>query len=82
MKLYGTIESNRAKKGQGGDYLNIEIKDEQENKIFELYARIVQGKYIIDGYAIHQQENGRRSEQYYRYEIEKGNKKKKRNYAN
>ncbi len=25
MKFYATIESNRAKKGQGGDYLNIEI---------------------------------------------------------
>lgn len=25
MKLYATIESNRAKKGQGGDWLNLDI---------------------------------------------------------
>jgi len=30
MKLYATVESERAKKGQGGDYLDIDITDEDE----------------------------------------------------
>lgn len=33
MKLYATIESERAKKGQGGKHLNIDILDENKNLI-------------------------------------------------
>lgn len=36
MKLYATITSNRAKKGQGGDFLDIEVLNEKQQTIMEI----------------------------------------------
>jgi hypothetical protein len=36
MKLYATVESNRAKKGQGGDYLKIRAQDADRNTFISL----------------------------------------------
>ena len=36
MKLYGTITSERATKGQGGKYLFIEVLNEQKKRIAQL----------------------------------------------
>ncbi len=71
MKLYATTTSNRATKGQGGDYLDIEIKGENQEVIFELKAKQEAGRYIIEGYAIsyHTKNESLRSESYYKYEL-------------
>lgn len=82
MKLYATIESNRAKKGQGGDYLDIEVKGEDQSTILELKIRpetAFDGSeyYLVTGYAIQPEHApGRRSEHYIKYEIAKGEKQK------
>jgi hypothetical protein len=46
MKLYATIESNRAKKGQGGDYLHIDINVGME-KVAEINVMQYGDDYII-----------------------------------
>lgn len=46
MKLYSTITSERASKGQGGQYLDISIFSESE-KIAELYIREYEGDIVI-----------------------------------
>lgn len=38
MKLYATVTSERASKGQGGKFLNIIISDEHKNPAYRLYA--------------------------------------------
>lgn len=39
MKLYGTITSERATKGQGGKYLIIEIFDENKNSLWGITVK-------------------------------------------
>lgn len=36
MKLYATVQSERASKGQGGNFLNIIVKDENKQEIARL----------------------------------------------
>lgn len=74
MKLYAKTTSERASKGQGGEYIDISISREDKAVIFELKAREVNGQYILDGYAINPREDGKRSEQYFKFEIAKGKK--------
>lgn len=45
MLLYATIESERASKGQGGEYLDINIKDERGVTFCLLKVRKEQGKF-------------------------------------
>lgn len=78
MKIYATTTSERATKGQGGnDYLDIEVKGENQEKLLEL--RITQNEdgehYTVEGYAIsyHAKNGDLRSESYVRYEL-KGKK--------
>lgn len=77
MKLYATVQSERATKGQGGETLEIVITGENKETLFELDAKKVGDQYIIDGYAIsyHSKNASLRSESYYRYEL-KGNQQK------
>lgn len=42
MLLYGIIRSERASKGQGGEYLDIEIMDEERNVVATMKVRIGQ----------------------------------------
>ena len=37
MKLYATVTSERATKGQGGEYLAIKITDKDKNLIWHIY---------------------------------------------
>lgn len=78
MKLYATTTSERATKGQGGnEYLQIVVKGEDERSFLELEITHDQGFYNIFGYVIHpEHEPGHRTEQYIKYSIKKGNKKK------
>ena len=41
MKLYATITSERASKGQGGDYLDIIITDAEKNELW--YINVIWG---------------------------------------
>lgn len=47
MRLYGTVTSERASKGQGGNQLLIDVFDENRMKIVEGEIKIVDGKYHI-----------------------------------
>lgn len=38
MKLYATVTSERATKGQGGKYLNIEVRDDNRQVVAFLYV--------------------------------------------
>jgi len=38
MKLYATVQSERATKGQGGKYLDIVINNENKENIFRVYV--------------------------------------------
>lgn len=79
MKLYATTTSERASKGQGGDYLDIEVKGENKENILELHIKEVNDEYVIDGYAISQREDKKRSEYYIKYVLEKGKSQKGEN---
>lgn len=74
MKIYATVESERAKKGQGGDALDIVIYGEQRETLFGLKVTRPGEEYILDGYAISHGAPGLRSEQYIRFQVsgEKG----------
>lgn len=74
MKLYATTTSERASKGQGGEYLNIEVKGENKENILELHIEEINNEYVINGYAISQREDKKRSEYYIKYVLEKGKK--------
>ena len=39
MRLYATVQSERASKGQGGNYLNIEIMDEMKKVMWTVKVR-------------------------------------------
>ena len=43
MKLYATTTSERASKGQGGEYLDIEIKNEYKEIVATIKIREVEG---------------------------------------
>lgn len=44
MKLYATVTSERATKGQGGEYLDIEIHNEHKEIVAILKVRNVEGE--------------------------------------
>ena len=51
MKLYSTVTSERASKGQGGnDFLHISVRDEGKKEIASIKAKpiYVNGEYKID----------------------------------
>jgi hypothetical protein len=54
MKLYATIQSERATKGQGGnDYLNINIKDENEKVVWTIHCeKITKNRVILELFSI------------------------------
>ena len=73
MKLYGAITSERASKGQGGEYLEIDVKGEDKRTLLELNIKEEGNNYLIEGYVIHPDyAPTRRREQYLRYEVSKG----------
>jgi hypothetical protein len=77
MKLYATTTSERASKGQGGEYLDIEVKGEDKKTILELHIEEKGDMYEITGYAINAEHApNRRSESYIKYEVTKGKKQK------
>ena len=43
MKLYATVESERAKKGQGGQYLDIGIQNEYKEVVATINIRAIEG---------------------------------------
>ena len=43
MKLYATVESERAKKGQGGQYLDIGIQNEYKEVVATINIRAIDG---------------------------------------
>lgn len=47
MKLYATVASNRAIKGQGGDYLDIEVKNEKSLVCASFHVENVAGEVLI-----------------------------------
>lgn len=74
MKLYATVSSERATKGQGGKELDIEVKNEQKETVFQIHVSENDGDFLISF------KNG---ERYAKYEdlwwimdITKGEKKK------
>lgn len=44
MKLYATTTSERATKGQGGDFLHITITDKNKEELWRLYVENKDGK--------------------------------------
>lgn len=46
MKLYATTTSNRATKGQGGDYLNIQLQGEDRQSLGVISLRLIDNYYI------------------------------------
>lgn len=69
MKLHATVASERASKGQGGEYLDIAVKGENRETILELNITQEGGNYIVKGYAINHNPKGLRSESYIHYEL-------------
>jgi len=49
MKLYATVTSERAKKGQGGEFLTIDITDKHKHKILNLHIYEGERGYILRG---------------------------------
>src|SRR3990167_11449756 len=47
MKLYATITSERATKGQGGKYLSIVISDSSNRPVFYLHATKEEGETVL-----------------------------------
>ena len=47
MKLYATVTSERASKGQGGKYLDIDIRDSKRNLIFQIKVSENKGDYLL-----------------------------------
>ena len=47
MKLYATVTSERATKGQGGKELDIDITDEIKSILWTLEVRIIEGVYSL-----------------------------------
>jgi len=80
MKLYASVTSERATKGQGGEYLDIEVKGENKKTILELHIEEKDDMYEITGYAINAEHApNRRSESYITYKVTKGNNQKGNN---
>lgn len=74
MKLYATVSSERASKGQGGEYLDIVILGEDKKPIMDIAVRSEDERYTIHGYVMQPEHApGRRSEQYFAYEVGKRN---------
>lgn len=75
MKLYATTTSERASKGQGGnDFLEINVQDENKHTFLELKI-LPKDEYIqLSGWVV--QPSARRSEQYFEFEVQKGEKQK------
>lgn len=45
MKLYATVTSERASKGQGGGYLDILIQDENKNPMATIQVKCLENNY-------------------------------------
>lgn len=48
MKLYATTTSERASKGQGGNWLDISIYDEEKNKLVDIHVDTFRGITIYE----------------------------------
>jgi hypothetical protein len=74
MRLYATVSSEGASKGQeGNEYLEIEVKGENQETILELKIVPKADYYLLTGYA--QAGGSLRSEHYIQYELRRGKKK-------
>jgi hypothetical protein len=49
MRLYATVTSERAKKGQGGEFLILDITDKHKRKILNLHIYEGERGYILRG---------------------------------
>jgi len=67
MKLHATISSERGKAANksGNEYLEIEVKGERQEIIFEFRIQPYEDCYEIEGYAIDEGSKERRSERYF-----------------
>lgn len=69
MKLYATVSSERASKGQEGNgSLHVEVKGEKKKVIFEFEVTAYEDCYEIEGYSIDESSTEeRRSERYFAF---------------